>query len=253
MAGETEGRLSYGTILELKRWSTPSVYNGWEAITACDRTRGHFNSEATRDYMPELGPIVGYAVTVITEPSNAKHHEGHEVKWREYRAYIASRPEPKIVVVQDLDKPHFVGAYWGEVMSNVHRALGCVGTIIDGAIRDVDEMRSVGFKALAKQTTVGHAYSTPIQWGCEVEVFGCSVRPGQLIHADQHGFLVVPEQDEAKLLEACRFMDTAECHTLISGGRKTAGRSIAEVLQGMEEGMREFNSMVTKRFADGGA
>jgi 4-hydroxy-4-methyl-2-oxoglutarate aldolase len=64
---------------------------------------------------------------------------------------------------------------------------------------------------------------------------------------------VIPEKDEAGLLEACRFMDAAECHTLISAGRNTAGRSIAEVLQGMEEGMREFNSMVSKRFADGGA
>jgi regulator of RNase E activity RraA len=200
-----------------------------------------------------MGPIVGFAVTVIIQPSIAKHQEGHEAKWREYRAYIASRPEPKIVVVQDLDKPHFVGAYWGEVMSNAHRALGCVGTIIDGAIRDVDEMRSAGFKALAKQTTIGHAYSTPIRWDCEVEVFGCPVRPGQLIHADQHGFLVIPEKDEAELLEACRFMDAAECHTLISAGRNTAGRSMAEVLHGMEEGMRVFNSMVTKRFADGGA
>ena len=38
-------------------------------------------------------------------------------------------------------------------------------------------------------------------------MFGVTVRPGQLIHADQHGFLVVPEEDEGKLEEATSFMD----------------------------------------------
>jgi 4-hydroxy-4-methyl-2-oxoglutarate aldolase len=69
MTEQRKSRLSYGTILELRRWSTPSVYNGWEAITACDRTRGHFNLEHTHDYMPEMGPMVGYAVTAVVLPT----------------------------------------------------------------------------------------------------------------------------------------------------------------------------------------
>jgi regulator of RNase E activity RraA len=76
------------------------------------------------------------------------------------------------------------GAFWGEVNSNIHKALGCVGTIIDGAIRDVDEMNNAGFKALAKGMCVGHAYSCPVRWNCSVEVFGRKIEPGQLIHAD---------------------------------------------------------------------
>jgi regulator of RNase E activity RraA len=77
---------------------------------------------------------------------------------------VASAPGPKIVVVQDLDKPRVIGAFWGEVNSNVHLALGAVGTITDGAIRDLDEMNSAGFKALARRLCVGHAYSTPVRW-----------------------------------------------------------------------------------------
>jgi regulator of RNase E activity RraA len=245
-------RMSYEALLELKRWNTPSVYNGWEAITTRNRAKGHFNLEETRDYMPQMGPMVGYAVTVVIEPSNPEHPRKNPNVWSEYRRYIAGRPGPKIVVVQDLDKPVFVGAYWGEVNSNTHRALGCVGTITDGAIRDVDEMCNAGFKALAKRTSVGHAYSVPIRWGCEVEVFGCSIRSGQLIHADKHGFLVIPEEDEAGLLEAVRFMDANECRTLIPAARATAGKSMEAILQEMDEAGRRFGEAARARFGDRG-
>lgn len=244
----TPVRLSYEALLELKRWNTPSVYNGWEAFTKKNRAKGHFNLEETRDFMPQMGPMVGYAVTVVIEPSNPSHPKANPNAWSEYRRYIAAAPGPKIVIVQDLDKPNFVGAYWGEVNSNIHRALGCVGSIIDGVIRDVDEMCNAGFKAIAKRTSVGHAYSTPVRWNCEVEVFGCAVKPGQLIHADKHGFLVIPEEDEAHLPDACRFMDANECRTLIPAARASAGKTMEEILREMDEAGRRFGEAVKERF-----
>ena len=70
--------------------------------------------------------------------------------------------------MQDLDKPDVFGSFWGEVTANTHRTLGCVGTIVDGAIRDLDEMRNAGFKALARRLCVGHAFAHPLngedQW-----------------------------------------------------------------------------------------
>jgi 4-hydroxy-4-methyl-2-oxoglutarate aldolase len=98
--------------------------------------------------------------------------------------------------VQDDDKPRVIGSFWGEVNANTHRALGCVGTITDGAVRDIDEMTNAGFKALARRLCVGHAHSVPVRWGCTVEVFGQTITPGQLIHADKHGFLAIPAADE---------------------------------------------------------
>jgi len=244
----THERLPYPVLLELKRWNTPSVYNGWERISKHDRARGCVNLEPTRDFMPQMGPMVGYAITVVVEPGNPAHARSNPGAWGAYRRYVAAVPGPKIVVVQDLDKPRFTGAFWGEVNSNTHRALGCVGTIIDGAIRDVDEMCNAGFKALASGTAIGHAYSTPIRWDCEVEVFGCVVRPGQLIHADKHGFLVIPAEDESRILDACRFMDATECQTLIAAARLTSGKSPEEMLQAMDEAERAFGSAVRGRF-----
>jgi regulator of RNase E activity RraA len=183
--------LTHAELLQLKRWNTPTIYNGWEQVTRRDPAADGFNLEETRDFMPQMGPMVGYAVTVVIEPSSRRHREENPKGWAEYRRYVARVPGPKIVVVQDLDKPAVIGSFWGEVNSNIHRALGCVGTITDGAIRDVDEMTNAGFKALARRFCMGHAFSHPVRFGCEVEVFGRRVKPGDLIHADKHGFLVV--------------------------------------------------------------
>ncbi len=49
-----------------------------------------------------------------------------------------------------------------------------------------------GSKRWHGRLCVSHAYSTPVRWGCEVEVFGRQIQPGQLIHADKHGFLAIP-------------------------------------------------------------
>lgn len=239
--------LTYAELLKLKRWNTPTIYNGWEMITRHDTTKGHFNLRQTTDYMPQMGSMIGYAVTVVCEPSNPDHAKS-QTAWSEYRRYVASIPGPKIVVVQDLDAPH-VGAFWGEVNSNVHRALGCVGTITDGCIRDVDEMNNAGFKALAAGTCVGHAFSTPVRWGVDVEVFGCPVHPGDLIHADKHGFLVIPPEDQKGLLYAANFMDANECERQIGVSRKLTGLSAEEMLKRIDEGCAEFSRAAQEKFS----
>ncbi len=244
--------LTHSDLLELKRWNTPTIYNGWEQITKHDSAADAFNIEETRDFMPHMGPMVGYAVTVVCEPSNGAHSKNEPTGWSDYRRYVASVPGPKIVLVQDLDKPRVIGSFWGEVNSNTHRALGCVGTITDGAIRDVDEMCNAGFKALARRMCIGHAHSWPVRWGCEVEVFGRTIQPGQLIHADKHGFLAVPEDDHTELLEAARFMDSNECRTVIPAGRGGSGKSADEILADMDEAGRAFTEAARERFGKRG-
>ena len=249
---ERQHSLSHGDLLELKRWNTPTVYNGWEQITRRDRTRDGINIEETHDFMPQMGPMVGYAVTLVVEPSNPDHRDANPDAWREYRRYVAGVPGPKIAVVQDLDKPLTVGSFWGEVNANAHAALGCVGTITDGAIRDVDEMTNAGFKALARRLCVGHAHVWPVRWGCRVEVFGQTVEPGQLIHADKHGFLAVTEEEEPPLLEAAKFMDSNECHTVIPAARESAGRSTEETLHALDGATEAFGAAARERFGKRG-
>jgi 4-hydroxy-4-methyl-2-oxoglutarate aldolase len=249
---QSAGRLGHGDMLRLKRWNTPTIYNGWERLTRRNPAADGFNPEETRDFMPQVGPMVGRAVTVVVEPSNPAHAVNGSAAWSEYRRYVASQPGPKIVVVQDLDKPRTVGAFWGEVNANIHRALGCVGTITDGAVRDLDEMTNAGFKALARRLCVGHAYSTPVRWGCEVEVFGRVVRPGQLLHADKHGFLAIPAEDEARLLEAAVALDSAECATLIAAARDGAGQTAEELLARVDAAADDYRRIAVGHFAGRG-
>jgi 4-hydroxy-4-methyl-2-oxoglutarate aldolase len=244
-----QGRiLTHADLLELKRWNTPTIYNGWEQITRHDAARDGFNRDPVTDFMPFMGPMVGYAVTVVVEPGNPAHPKANPSAMAQYRRYVASVPGPKIVVVQDLDKPGHVGSFWGEVNSNIHRALGCVGTITDGMVRDVDEMMNAGFKALASRLGVGHAHSCPVRWGGEVEVFGRRVSPGQLIHADKHGFLVIPEEDQPGLLEAARFMDANECRTMIDVARSAHGMPLDALLDAFDAAAAAFTRAASDRF-----
>jgi 4-hydroxy-4-methyl-2-oxoglutarate aldolase len=231
--------LSLSALLKLKRWNTPTIYNGWEQITKRPRTSG-FNLEETRDFMPEFGPMIGYAVTVTIKPSVPGSNPN---AWAEYRKYIASLPGPKIIVMQDLDKPDVIGSFWGEVSANTHKTLGCVGVIVDGAIRDLDEMKGAGFKALARRLCVGHAYAAPISWGQPVEVFGTKVNPGDLIHADKHGFLIIPEEDQPGILEASLFMDNNECDTVINAALAyDYTEEQMKMAENMNQAAKTFNS-----------
>jgi 4-hydroxy-4-methyl-2-oxoglutarate aldolase len=247
-----DNHLNHADILELKRLNTPTIYNGWEQITNHDISREGINLEECHDYMPQMGPMVGYAVTLQIEPGNPQHRKNNPLAWDEYFEYVASVRGPKIIVIQDLDKPRVIGSFWGEVTSNTHRALACVGTITDGAIRDLDEMTNAGFKALARRLCVGHAFVTPLRWNCVVEVFGQKVEPGLLIHADKHGFLVIPAEDEARLLEAARFMDSNECHTVIAAAREGSGKGLDEVLQDMSQARLAFRKATHAKFHGNG-
>ncbi len=245
--------ISHAEILELKRWNTPTIYNGWEQVTKkSDIARDGFNFEPVTDFMPQMGPMAGRAITVQFQPGNPEHPKRNPAAWSQYREYVASVPGPKIVVVQDLDKPNCYGAFWGEVNSNMHRALGCVGTITDGAIRDLDEMTCAGFKALARRLCVGHAFSCPVAWGVEVEVFGRKIKPGQLIHADKHGFLALPAEDEEGLLEASRFMDSNECQTVIPAARDCAGLTKEQILKQINDACAKFGANAKAHFGKKG-
>jgi 4-hydroxy-4-methyl-2-oxoglutarate aldolase len=243
--------LSHADLLKLKRWNTPTISNALESLTRSDRLT-LTNLEEVRDFMPEMGPMVGRAMTVVISGGDPAALRDHPENFRLYREYLASIPEPKIVVVQDADKPACYGSIWGEVGANTARALGCVGTITDGAIRDLDEMKNAGFKALARRLAVGHAYCWPLRWGVEVEVFGTKVAPGQLIHADKHGFILVPEDAQDRLLQAARFMDDNECDQVILAARSATGKALPEILAGMDAAAARFGANARRQFGRDG-
>jgi regulator of RNase E activity RraA len=243
--------LSHSEIIKLKRWNSPTIANALEQISTADPL-SLVNLEETRDFMPEMGSMVGIAMTVVITGGDPRVKQEQPDNFKKYREYLASLPGPKIVVIQDLDKPHCYGSLWGEVGANNARTLNCVGTITDGAVRDLDEMKNAGFKALARRLSVSHAHTWPIRWGCDVEVFGTTVKPGQLIHADKHGFIIIPDEAQPRLLEAARAMDDLECDTVIAAGRQQTGKTMPQILADMGAAASEFSRQTKARFGKTG-
>jgi len=239
--------LSAGQLHKLKRWNTPTIANALEQISRADPLT-LVNLEEVRDFMPEIGPMVGTAMTLVISGGDPRPKHEQPDNFHRYREYLASVPGPKIVVVQDIDQPRCYGSIWGEVGAVTARALGCVGTITDGAVRDLDEMKAAGFKALARRLAVSHAHCWPLRWGVEVEVFGTRVRPGQLLHADKHGFIIIPSDGQKRLLEAARFMDDNECDTVIPAGTQGAGSTNEGLLAAMQAAGARFGANTKRKY-----
>ena len=125
-----------------------------------------------------------------------------------------SVPAPRIVVVEDLDDPGGVGSFWGEVNANVFRALGCVGVVTNGGVRDLQEMEALGFQAFSSTICVSHAYVRVVEVAQAVIVGGLEVRPGDLLHGDRHGIVNVPVSIVSDLPAAVRAIELDERETI---------------------------------------
>lgn len=208
--------LSAGDLLEIARWNTATIYNGWEAITKKNHMECRCNWQDVHDYTPQVKSAVGYAVTVEYRTDSEEYQASHPDALKQWFAFLASIPGPKIVMCKDLNAPEIRGATTGELMSSVYKNLGCVGLVTDGAVRDVDESNATGFKMLATRLMVGHGYACPVRWGDEIELLGTTVRTGDLVHIDKYGFICLDEDEQADILEAARRLDGNECQTVIS-------------------------------------
>jgi len=195
-------------IVALKRYSSPTLANAIELFDLRPRNAG-FMSPEIRCVLPELGAMVGFAATATVaaeQPGTGQRLPSRYEYWKSVLGVTA----PRVAVIQDLDQPVAVGSFWGEVNANIHRALGCVGTVTNGGVRDLDEVRGLGFHLFASQVVVSHAYIHLIDIGIPVKVGGLIVKPGELIHADQHGVLIVPAEIVRELPEAVKKVESKE-------------------------------------------
>ncbi len=182
--------LSEGQFKFLRSIDTPTVCNLIE-IVAPERRGAGYTTAHLHCPFPDLPPMVAFARTVTTRARDAVSGASYMQKRMDYLDYVAAAPQPSVVVIEDLDDPVGYGAFWGEVQSNVHKALGCVGTITNGSIRDIPAIAD-GFQMLAGSIVPSHAYVHVVEFGIPVTVHGMAVKSGDLIHADRHGAVVVP-------------------------------------------------------------
>ena len=176
----------------LRSVDTPTVCNAIEVAQGsrgfADFTRGTVHCSA-----PLAPPLVGYAVTAKiagrappTDPPKAVR----ALRMDYYRS-VADAPKPAVVVIEDTDYPACVGAFWGEINAVVHQRFGLAGVLTDGVMRDLGDIPA-DFPIVAGSVGPSHGFVHITEIGTPVTVFGLTVAPGALVHADRHGAVVVP-------------------------------------------------------------
>ena len=211
MTTSASGPLPASVLEALGRFDTPTICNAME-IVAPERRLIGFTTKPLVCPFPDLPPIVGYARTVAIRSVLKSSLPADEQARRRiaYYEYVGTGHGPRISVIQDIDGADIgYGAVWGEVQSNVPKALGCLGVITDGSIRDIPQW-APGFQALAGSIGPSHAWVHAESFGGEVRVAGMTVRSDDLIHADRHGAIVIPLDLAAKLPEAAELCGRRE-------------------------------------------
>jgi 4-hydroxy-4-methyl-2-oxoglutarate aldolase len=222
------------TIFEkLRRLRSPIVYDTIERFGVRPRQDG-YTDHSVRCLLPSLGAFVGYAVTgrIVAEQP---HEPGNpRVSWQDVWEYVDGQPKPSIMVCQDLDQPAGRGCAWGDVSASIFRRLGCNAVITNGAARDIRQVEAIGFGLFARGPVVGYANVRFVEIGGPVKVGGLAVHPGDLLHADEHGAVIIPREiDLAELVRVAEQFMASE-RMVIDYARSADTFSVSDLKQLMD-------------------
>lgn len=179
----------------LKQWDTPTICNGLE-IVAPERRAIGFTTQPLVPIEPKLPPMVGLARVGMIRAKEAPC--GKVASRLDWYDYVADADMPTIVVLQDLDDTPGYGAFWGEVHSTVHKALGALGCVTNGSYRDIDAWAE-GFQIIGGMVGPSHAHVHLVDFGKPVNVHGMNAAHDDVLHADRHGSVVIPADAVRKL------------------------------------------------------
>ena len=202
----------------LQQVDTPTICN---AIEVAQGKRG-FNA-FTRGTMlinEASGVIVGYASTAkiaaLAPPTEAP--DVIRDRRMAYYKQMAEAPQPSVCVIEDEDVPNAIGAFWGEVNTTIHKGFGLAGTLTNGVMRDLGDM-APDYPVVAGSIGPSHGFVHVTALNVPVNVFGLTVEPGDLVHADRHGAVVVPPEVIPMLEAAIRKMQNTE-HLVLGPARE---------------------------------
>ena len=182
----------------LKQWDTPTICNGLELIVPERRAIG-FTVEQMVAADRKLPPMVGLArVGMIRAKEAPRGKVANRLDWYDY---VAEADLPTVVVLQDLDDRPGYGAWWGEVHTAVHKALGALGCVTNGSFRDLD-MLAPGFQIVGGRVGPSHSHVHMVDFAKPVDIFGMNVIHDDVIHCDFHGAVVIPAEAVRKLPDA---------------------------------------------------
>ena len=198
---------------ELRQIDSCSVANAIETFGVRLRNSG-FADASVHCMFEDFPPLVGYAATVrirTSEPPMEGERYYYRLDWLDH---LINVPQPRILVVEDLDPRPGLGAFIGDVHVNVLAALGCIGVATNGAVRNVDAAHDRNFQLFAANVTVSHAFAHVVDFGGPVKIANLNVRSGDLLHGDRHGIQTVPIEIAAQIPEVARQMLSDEARLI---------------------------------------
>src|SRR5215472_7271723 len=193
----------------LRQFDSCMVANAVEKFKVRLRNTG-FTDASIHCMFPDAPPMVGYAATARLRsdepPISGKTFRDRTDFWNK----ILDIAAPRILVLQDMDDPPGRGAFIGDVHASILKALGCVGYVTNGAARELPSVRKMGIQVFAGNRAVSHAYAHIFDVGAAITVGGMDVKPGDLLHGDQHGVLTVPLEIAPEVPKVALAMGSAE-------------------------------------------
>jgi len=195
----TRPALSEDTLAFLREVDSPTIANAIETFELRERCDG-FIGGAVECRFPEFGVMAGRAVTVkmASSPGKPASRDGY---WRMWDA-LEAMEGPAVLAIQDVSGAPHRCAYAGEMMATLAQRLGAVGMVTDGALRDVDEVRALGFHYFMRYAVVSHGNFEIVSVGEAIELDGQRVEHGDLLHGDRNGIVIVPDAAFGGLPEA---------------------------------------------------
>jgi regulator of RNase E activity RraA len=192
-------KLTQAQLDRLRGIDSPTIANAIEHFKVRDDTMG-FTGFNTRCLFPDLGPMVGYAVTVFADASTPGPRRGREGTMRLWEA-VAAAPKPVVLVMKDVGPRKTHACHFGDVMCNTARALGAIGLVTDGGVRDLKEVHEMGFHYFSPGAVVSHGTAAFLDVNVPVEIDGCWIQPGALLHGDANGLVVIPDEIADKVAD----------------------------------------------------
>ena len=180
-------------IAVLKSIDTPTVCNAIEKFKVRGRVQGFMGMDI-RCLLPELGVMVGYAITVTVDSTTEGAVQDPTQGWYKWLKAMEASPKPSVVVFKDIGPYPRKSAHLGEVMATVANRLGVVGVVTDGGLRDVLEVKQIGLKMFGPGLVCSHGNPRLIDVGMPVTIDGVTVNPGDLLHGDPNGVTVIPRE-----------------------------------------------------------
>jgi len=201
--------LSERQLDALRRLDTCIVSNAIETFGVRLRNTG-FADSRIRCVFDDLPPMVGYAATARLRSGSPPMQGGSYHDRTDWWQYVLQVPPPRIVVLEDVDEHPGRGAFVGDVHAAILRALGCVGYVTNGSVRELPSVRRLGLHLFAGDLAVSHAYAHIFDYGAPIEVGGLRVHPGELLHGDRHGLLSIPREIAAEVPAAAETLWASE-------------------------------------------